>query len=83
MSDLHAWTDGTDTFVATSMDDARRMQREYGGENCDQEDDSAWHIYDPERALTIYLDDGRGKVTKTISEWILEHGPGPLCSTDG
>jgi hypothetical protein len=84
MSDeLRAWSDGTDTYVAASLDAALAMQREVAGEDCEQAPADEWSVLPPERVLTIDLSEqDRGKVTKTIAQWILENGPGMLCSTE-
>lgn len=77
-----AWTDGYDIFIAPSIDDARRMQREHTGEDYNTCPLVEWSRANPERSLTIRLDDGRGDVTQTIADWIRESGPGFLCSTE-
>jgi hypothetical protein len=82
-AELHAWTDGTETYVAESVDAAMAMQRELAGDDCDQEPADEWRAFPPGKVFTIDLsEEDRGKVTKTIAEWILENGPGKLCSTE-
>lgn len=82
LAELHAWTDGTETYVAPSAEDALRMQRELGFHEGKQEPIGAWSKEDSERALTIQTQEERGAVTQTVARWIAENGPGFLCSTD-
>jgi len=76
---LKLWTDGTETYVAESIEDAMRMQRETLGENPEPQD---WEERIPLGPLTIHLDDGQREVTRTAEEWIASNGPGFLCSTE-
>lgn len=80
MNDLRLFTDGTETYVATSIAEARRLQFENIGEN--PEDESAWREQTEPDPMTIALDDGRGDVTQSIANWIKENGPGFLSSTE-
>lgn len=79
-NELRIWTDGTDTYVATTVEHAMLMQRQLLGENPSEAD--AWG--EDTRAIITILDDDApgGKVTKTRDEWIADNGPGFLCSTE-
>lgn len=76
---LKAWTDGTETYVAETLEEARAMQREATGFS--EEDQAAeWYARDSTKLLRIYFDDE--VIEKSVGRWITENGPGFLCSTE-
>lgn len=82
MSDLALFSDGTETYVASSVEEARKMQFDLCGENPEPETEWSEVSKNVDRTLTIHTDDGEGPVSKTVGQWIKDNGPGFLCSTE-
>lgn len=85
MSDWKLFTDGTETYVAKSIEHARALQLDHCGDNPEEPD--AWAERTTPDPMTVDLDDGNGGTTKTLAEWIehtLREFPdgGMLCSTE-
>jgi hypothetical protein len=85
MSDLHCWTNGIDTVVASSAEEAREVAvKMYGPDDIDavDGDDGGWSQIPDDKVLSIY-EDMPGTTTKlTAAEWVKRHGAGFLCSTE-
>ncbi|MFA4900858.1 MAG: hypothetical protein WC563_15170 [Brevundimonas sp.] len=54
MIDLHVWTNGTDTCVAASADDARTIAAELTGESLDDYPADEWSAYPDDHVLRIW-----------------------------
>lgn len=63
MADLKLWTDGTDTFIADSLETVKRLYAEqYGYERVeaisedipDEFDPETWDVYEDNREVTIW-----------------------------
>lgn len=80
---MKLWTNGTDTYVAESAEQARELwMRDSGDPDLD-----GYHIEEwwerTDGTITITLEDGASHATKTREEWIAFVGkPGMLCSTE-
>jgi hypothetical protein len=72
--------DGTDWVIAHSPEDASAIWEEHVGEPHSDEEHGPWRPCDPDKSLTVDLDDGRGGRTQTFREWIAECGRGFFCS---
>jgi hypothetical protein len=81
MNKLHVWTNDTDTVVATSAVEARRIAADMVGETIEDYPGDEWYKYEDDHPLTIN-DDETGKTTKTCAQWITSDGRGFLCSTE-
>lgn len=79
MNELKLWTDGTETYVAESLEQAREMQFKNIDDN--PEPIEAWKERTSPDPLRIHTDD-HGYVTQPIADWIRKNGPGFLCSTE-
>lgn len=85
MPELHVFTDdGTEWYIAATLDDALAAQREHTGIGPDDQDREYWTEVPDESELGIYLDEEREAeaTTKTCAEWAAEKGRGFLCSTE-
>lgn len=70
-SQFHAYTDGTDTIIGTSCDEAVYA---YSLENPDASGTGPWVQLDDSASKTIRCEDCEPeKMTKTIREWIDWH----------
>lgn len=91
-SELHCYTDDTDTVVAESPEDAIAAWEEYVGDKWDLEMNGAWDLVPDDRKLKIWCDgmgtpdepdaNGAQVIERTAKEWADEQGRGWLCSTE-
>ncbi len=81
---LRLWSNGTDTVVASSPDDATAAYVELTGASpLDDDGVCEWVVVDESKVIPINMDDGAGdKVTRTAAEWAVWNGRGFLCSTE-
>ena len=79
---LRAYSDGTDTFVAYSLDDVWLLRDELCGNDAYEENE--FEAIPMERKLKIMDEnhDPESAVEKTVKEWIEFNGRGFLCSTE-
>jgi hypothetical protein len=82
MSTLKIWTDGTEAYVAASIEEAMAMQAALLGESpCEV---GEWG--EDERQVLTIIDDPASslekKTTKRREDWIAENGPGFLYSSE-
>lgn len=80
MADLKLWHDGTETYVAESAEEARRMQTQLIGD-WDATPLEQWKERTAPDPLMLHIED-EGPVEKTLAEWIATNGKGFLCSTE-
>jgi hypothetical protein len=86
---LYLFTDGTDTFVAPNLPEAREMHerylRDHLGYDADirlRHDDSLEQLPSM-RTIRIWSDDSFDNVRAlTAGEWARQQGPGFLCTTE-
>jgi len=81
---LRVYTNGVDTVVAYSPDDALKCMCEQTGESIEAYLQYAEEFYLNEcKGLSIYLaENNSAKTTKTLQEWVEWNGRGFLCSTE-
>ena len=86
---LHCYTDGTDTVVALSPEDALLAWAEHIGDiEYRDEGDASFGQLPDDKPLSIICDedgnpDDEGEaITKTAAEWARDQGRGFLCSTE-
>lgn len=80
MTELHCYTNGTDTVVASDEDDGASVVAEHLGERV--EDVGALHRVDDATVLKILDEETGASVAKTAAEWARSNGRGFLCSTE-
>lgn len=78
---LKLWRNGTETVIAESIEDVKKIIVEMYGED-EFNDDPDYNVLPLHGELTIRIDGGPVKETKTVAEWIHCEGPGHLCSTE-
>jgi hypothetical protein len=84
VSNLKVWTNGTDTVVASDLDEVQQIVEKQHGTTFAAEgwSQDEWWAEDDDQPLTIHNVDGHDTVeTKTRREWASE-GRGFLCSTE-
>lgn len=90
-SKFHAYTDGTDWIIGTSLEEAIAAYAEEIDASVDDFVASSFKLLDSDKDLTICERDepGQPKETKKVSEWIAErisnhgeHLSRLLCSTE-
>lgn len=80
---LRIWTDGTDTIIAASAEDAISVAMDMSGDAREAYDAADWRERDPDKPLRITDADGDGKaITMTGWDWIVRERRGFLCSTE-
>jgi hypothetical protein len=89
VSDLHCFTDDCDTCVASSIEDAEAVMREYG---ITEHDPECWERVEDATEITIHCDSlgqpaipgdpGVEPITKTAAEWVASRGRGFLCTSE-
>lgn len=83
---LHVFTgsDGTDTVVAFSADDAWSVWEEHTGEKRGDYTDVEWIRRQDDHELSIMPEPeaSKDKTTKTCRQWADDNGRGFLCSTE-
>ena len=80
MVKLNLWTDGVETYIAESAEQAMEMQIKMLGESSRI---GRWRVREDKGPLKIDLSEqDLGDVEKTHAEWIASNGPGFLCSTE-
>jgi hypothetical protein len=85
VSDLKLWFNGADTFVAESAEHARVLMREHLGPGSDDDVPPVDEWHERIGMITIHIEHDIGDTTpetKPHDVWILENGPGFLCSTE-
>lgn len=80
MSKLRVWSDGTDTYVAATLERAMELQRGGGGLKIEDQNAGEWMECSLSGSLTIDIDGV--KVRKPVTQWVKENGEGLLCSTE-
>lgn len=82
MSTLHVYSNGTDTVVARSVDEAWLVWTKAIGEVKEDYPHDMWHQVPPEKMLRIH--DENDDTTRKMSarEWAVVMGRGFLCSTE-
>lgn len=88
---LHVFTDRTDFYVASSVDDVLALWVELTGDDPGYFEREEWNQEPDDRQMTIWCEDdqptephsdGAELVTKTCSEWAASNGRGFLASTE-
>jgi hypothetical protein len=77
---LHVFSDGTDTVVAASLEDALAVWTEHAGER--EDDMDPFELVPDEKPLTITDADDGTMETKTAGQWADDNGRGFMCSTE-
>lgn len=79
---LRAFTDGVETYIAYSAEDAFRCQYDLIGENPDDENFFEEVAHNNILSINDENFEPRQTITKTCAEWCESNGRGFLCSTE-